>query len=49
MDKSTETLGSGHCLHLSSSGLLATPQLTGRGNARGFREVSEPLIARPHH
>lgn len=33
MDKSIETLGFGHCLHLSSSRLLATPQLTGRGNA----------------
>lgn len=33
MDKPIKTLGSGHCLHLSSSGLLATPRLTGRGNA----------------
>lgn len=34
MDKSTKTLGFGHCLHLSSSGLLATPRLTGKGNTR---------------
>lgn len=34
MDKSTETLGFGHCLRLSSSGLLATPRLTGKGNTR---------------
>ena len=33
MDKPTKTLGFGHCLHLSFSGLLAIPQLTGRGNA----------------
>lgn len=34
MDKSTKTLGFGHCLHLSSSGLLAAPRLTGKGNTR---------------
>lgn len=34
MDKSTKTLGFGHCLHLSSSELLATPRLTGKGNTR---------------
>lgn len=47
MDKSTETLGSGHCLHLSSSGLLATPQLTGRGNAGAsgrFLSLSLPIL-----
>lgn len=51
MDKSTETLGFGHCLHLSSSGLLATPRLTGKGNAEPsgasvrFPSLSPPALA----
>lgn len=51
MDKSTKTLGFGHCLHLSSSGLLATPRLTGRGNTGPsgasvrFPSLSPPILA----
>lgn len=51
VDKSTETLGFGHCLHLSSSGLLATPRLTGKGNAEPsgasvrFLSLSPPALA----
>ena len=51
MDKPIKTLGSGHCLHLSSSGLLATPRLTGRGNAGPsrasvrFLSLSLPVLA----
>lgn len=50
MDKSTKTLGFGHCLHLSSSGLLATPRLTGRGNTGPsgasvrFPSLSPPIL-----
>lgn len=47
MDKCTKILGFGHCLHLSSSGLLATLQLTRRGNAGAsgrFLSLSPPIL-----